>query len=158
MSTGNLNQLDSDAFMSEEILPESQAVADQLPIAHYESEVIKLVNLACRAYAARTTKEPKTQTNNGLKTITIQIGNSDDKLTQSEWSNFVARCAGRIECRTPHIHFSGGSSNWNEWQNYAWVIMIEPEKSEELKRVLEEVRKSYRQESIAWTEGETQFI
>lgn len=25
-----------------------------------------------------------------MKTITIQIGNSDDKLKQAEWANFIA--------------------------------------------------------------------
>lgn len=93
-----------------------------------------------------------------MKTITIQIGNSDDKLTQMEWAKFVACCEDAIEARTSQVHFAGGSSNWCAWQNFAWVIMLDPERAAELRCDLEEIRKIYRQESVAWTEGETQFV
>lgn len=93
------------------------------------------------------------------KTITIQIGNSDDKLTQKEWSDYVEIVKQIVEVYALETHFFGGSSNWQPWQNVAWVIRIfSDDTMESLVRNLKEVRAEYNQDSIAWTEGETKFI
>ena len=92
-----------------------------------------------------------------MKTITLQIGNSDNKLTQVEWSDFV----GEIHCLierdpTSQIHFFGGPQNWECWQNVAWVFVTGNPMSlcQEVKRI----RTKYKQDSAAWTEGSTAFV
>lgn len=95
-----------------------------------------------------------------MKTVTIQIGNSDNKLTQPEWCDYCTAVDKAINSRiTPH--FSGGPPNNLPWQNWAWVIGVPDEFGPLLgflRIELEKIRKHYRQDSIAWTEGETQFI
>lgn len=88
------------------------------------------------------------------KTITISIGNSDDKLTQVEWSEFVSD----VDYELSNIHFFGGSPTHALYQTVTWVIEIEEEYIERLKRSLTTIRKRYNQDSIAWTEGNTLFI
>ena len=50
------------------------------------------------------------------ETVTIQIGNSDDKLTQKEWSSFVAWIEYDLKSMIGvEFHFSGGSANHTPW-------------------------------------------
>lgn len=93
------------------------------------------------------------------KTIIIQIGNSDDKLTQKEWSAYVKKIERAIIKHASEVHFSGFSVGDAPWQNAAWVFVPDPEGfTKYLPERLREIRTEYRQDSIAWTEGETQFI
>jgi len=94
-----------------------------------------------------------------MLTITLQIGNSDDKLTQREWSSFVIEVSAIVEGNASHTHFFGAPSNWFVWQNVAWVIQFDDDAVKEIfKKKLIGIRKKYRQDSVAWTEGETVFI
>ena len=93
-----------------------------------------------------------------MKTITIQIGNSDDKLTQKEWSSFVLHCRDLINASPVEIHFFGASTGYATWQNAAWVLSLTEDNVAALKADFTEIRKLYRQDSVAFTEGETQFI
>ena len=98
-----------------------------------------------------------------MKTITIQIGNSDDKLSQIEWASYVKEVDSVIEGAHANIHFSGFSEGGKPWQNAAWVIEYMGDMSlwigefHELLENLVKIRKRYRQDSIAWTEGTTYF-
>lgn len=95
-------------------------------------------------------------------TVTIQIGNSDDKLSQADWSRYVAAVASHIEYYAEDngltIHFFASSEGTQRWQNAAWVLGAYPEVAAQLKARLAGVRAQYQQDSVAWTEGETQFI
>lgn len=92
-----------------------------------------------------------------MKTISIQIGNSDDKLTQAEWSQFVARVGSYVRA-AGHIHFFACSGGECPWQNAAWIVVCDSDYIEKLKRELSELRVIFKQESVAWMEGETQFV
>ena len=92
-----------------------------------------------------------------MQTITIQIGNSDDKLTQLEWHNYVTAVTDVVRNHTIQTHFFGGSPNWFPWQNTAWVIQVDSESIEPLRDALVTIRKRYDQESIAFTIGKTEF-
>lgn len=93
-----------------------------------------------------------------MKTVTIQIGNSDDKLTQKEWSEFV-KCIGFcVVTLGKHTHFFGGSATFQEWQNVCWVFEIEEKKLEALKAKITETRKEYKQDSVAFGIVDTEFI
>lgn len=94
------------------------------------------------------------------KIVTLQIGNSDDKLTQLQWSNFVDTVGKAIALFGGKTHFSAGSSNEKPWQNYCWVfeLNIDPLVTQSFQKQLKEVRKHFQQDSVAWTEGNTEFI
>ena len=93
-----------------------------------------------------------------MKTITVQIGNSDDKLTQREWSAFCQKLF--MWCDSfGNIHFAGGSPTEKFWQNYAVVFNMRDESDEPyLKDQISRLGQRFNQDSIAWTEGETEFI
>lgn len=91
-----------------------------------------------------------------MKTLTIQIGNSDDKLSQIDWAQFISDMDALISCRGWHGHFRGGSHVNAPWQNYCWVVGCNS-----LDGFLAECRhlcSRYRQDSIAVTLGDTQFF
>ena len=95
-----------------------------------------------------------------MKTITLQIGNSDDKLTQYEWSLFHGLVNERLN-KDPAItiHFSGCSDASKPWQNACWIFVChESCDIADLKGDLVHYRDKYRQDSIAWTEGDTAFV
>jgi len=95
-----------------------------------------------------------------MTTITIQIGNSDDKLTQKEWSEFVDKVDKAISNAKTRPHFSGGSYNDAPWQNYCWVFQLSDDSREDgiLFQQLKSIRKEFKQDSLAWTEGNTLFV
>jgi hypothetical protein len=94
-----------------------------------------------------------------MKTVTIQIGNSDDKLTQREWSEFVIEVNELVDANAANVHFFGAPSGWLVWQNVAWVIQFDDAVVQEaFQKKLIEIRKKYKQDSVAWTEGETLFL
>ena len=93
-----------------------------------------------------------------MKTVTVQIGNSDDKLTQREWADFVSHVDSAIQLFSSEVHFSGVSYGASRWQNAAWVIACTDRQSDIIRKHLEVFRSGFNQDSIAWTEGETTFI
>lgn len=90
------------------------------------------------------------------KTITLQVGNSDNKLTQKEWHAFVMEVNVLLCLAATEMHFSGGSSTWSPWQNMAWIFTT-PD-TETVKAGLAKIRSDWRQDSVAWIEGEVEFI
>lgn len=93
-----------------------------------------------------------------MKTITVQIGNSDDKLTQKQWAEFVSNTIYWITKFCSEIHFSSGSPSNSPWQNYSITFEIDDSKIVWVKENLIELRKKYNQNSIAWMECNTDFI
>lgn len=92
-----------------------------------------------------------------MTTVVIQIGNSDNKLTQEEWSVYVARVMQAIAGSDSEIHFSGGSGTERPWQNWC-VVFVPGADFYSLLVELEQIRKDFRQDSIALTQGHTTFI
>lgn len=93
-----------------------------------------------------------------MRTITVSIGNSDNKLTQRQWSEFVNHIDSLIREISAQVHFFGGSPNWERWQNTAWVFDCAREVTPDLKNSLKEYKQMYKQDSIAYIEGETEFL
>lgn len=94
-------------------------------------------------------------------TMVIQIGNSDNKLSQADWSRFVSEIDELISDHRhqnhTQIHFRGGSSWDSQWQNACWVIDHIANYSTFEKRITQ-IRKKYLQDSVAITYGETEFV
>lgn len=93
-----------------------------------------------------------------MKTTVIQIGNSDDRLGQAEWAQFVTGVQAAIECHTRVIHFAGTSGGDKPWQNACWVFELADSRIEDLSRELIRLAINYRQDEIAWTVGRTAMI
>lgn len=88
-------------------------------------------------------------------TLIIQIGNSDNKLTQQAWSQFIHS----VNCcfnEFMQVHFRGGSSPETGWQNYCWVVEEHP--SVDIRARLKILASMFAQDSIAITYGTTEFI
>jgi hypothetical protein len=93
-----------------------------------------------------------------MKTIVVQIGNSDNKLPQAEWADFVRRVDGAIREHARAVHFFGGTENWAAWQRVCWVFDCEGARLGDLKTLVTAARKEFRQDAAAFTVGETEFI
>jgi hypothetical protein len=94
------------------------------------------------------------------RTVYISIGNSDDKLTQAEWSAFYRHTRQAIEGYSQVIHGSWVSRTEDPWQNACWCFEPIADHSARagLKRVLAQIAADYRQDTIAWAEASTEFI
>ena len=93
-----------------------------------------------------------------MKTVTVQIGNTDGKLTQDMWAAYCEEMDDAIRAESAMVHFKGGPPVWEKWQNCCWVLLIEECSTQHLREKLRKLRGKYSQDSVAWTEGETQFV
>ena len=106
-----------------------------------------------------------------MTTVVIQIGNSDDKLSQREWSKFVEELREVIEDFADEVHFSGGSPTDAGWQN--WCIVFELRTKAPigvnimritddaillLRQEMSDLALRYQQDSIAMTVGKTTMV
>jgi len=91
-----------------------------------------------------------------MKTATICIGNSDNKLTQAEWAEFFNSVKWQISRSADSIFFSGCSNPDSIYQNACWVFSITT--MDTLRLVLKSIKQKYKQDSIALVVGETEFI
>ena len=80
-------------------------------------------------------------------TVVVQIGNSDDKLSQREWSEYVGDIQRVVGRWSEEIHFSGGSSFGAPWQNACWVLEVEDKRTVPLFAGIVKVRQEYGQET-----------
>lgn len=102
-----------------------------------------------------------------MKTIYVAIGNSDDRLPQWQWSEFVSEVYALVRKWSRCIHFGGCSPSAAAYQNFAWVFEIEtdaeatlavagaalPDSADErLRQDLLEAAVRFRQDAIVWGE------
>ncbi|GAA1026860.1 hypothetical protein GCM10009557_06070 [Virgisporangium ochraceum] len=89
-------------------------------------------------------------------TVFIQIGNSDDKLAQARWSKFVDE----IDYLLRHLekHFAGLSPSDRPWQNACWCVEVPLSQRDSIRSRLARAAAQFNQESIAWSEAQTEFI
>ena len=93
-----------------------------------------------------------------LVTVSILIGNTDNKLSQQEWSGFVASLRTAVGALNAKEHFFGAPPNYAPQQNACWVIEIDDQQIEELKRLIAGVRSSFKQDSAAMLIGKTELV
>jgi hypothetical protein len=93
--------------------------------------------------------------------VYISIGNSDDKLTQRQWSDFVLvvdhALNGAVNRGHAALHGSWRSPSDAPWQNACWCIEFEAGLVAvgPLRELLAGVASDFHQDSIAWTEVKT---
>lgn len=92
-----------------------------------------------------------------LTTVYVSIGNSDDKLTQAEWSNFLHSFRECMAKFAVEVYGDWASEPSSSYQNACMAIATETPRT--LKAALTMLRKEYRQDSLAWAEApRTEFI
>lgn len=84
--------------------------------------------------------------------VYISIGNSDDKLTQAEWSEFCGWVATSVGMFADHTHGKWFSIPSEPWQSACWCVEIHPDRVERLKLRLRNATIQFEQDSIAWAE------
>ena len=91
-------------------------------------------------------------------TVAIQIGNSDDKLTQAKWANFCTKLVALAEI-CGEVHFAGGAATDKPWQNYCVVVVVSTsDLFFQLRQGVVDLRIEHGQDSVAWLDGEASFI
>lgn len=91
-------------------------------------------------------------------TYTVQIGNSDDKLPQKRWVDFLAKTSLAINRHAAQIHFRGNSLPIDPHQNACWVFEMDERRFQYLDADLSDLCSEFDQDSIALTEGKTYFV
>lgn len=94
----------------------------------------------------------------GAMIFVIQIGNSDNKLTQSEWSHYVHTIAHYIKVYGIETYFFSPSPGDCPWQNACWVVSVSEREKDDFEESLVSVRKSYQQDPIAVIVGDVRKI
>jgi hypothetical protein len=90
--------------------------------------------------------------------VYISIGNSDDKLSQKEWHEYVNAINGYI-LFWGEVHGAWFSAPDSPFQNACWCMEFDNEDDmHKAKSQVTMVRKHYRQDSAAWALAETEFI
>jgi hypothetical protein len=88
----------------------------------------------------------------GYKIAFVQIGNSDDKLGQGVWSEFVKCTRKTIYDYGDHIIGEWFSSPDAHWQNACWMFGLSF--NSDLRVELRKLAEAFGQESIAFTVAE----
>lgn len=95
--------------------------------------------------------------------VYVSIGNSDDKLSQAEWANFIRSVGHTLRFLDDvHIHGYWLSSPESSYQNACWCVEFESDDLNAVQTTREDLRalgRRFRQDSIAWAEvKETEFL
>ena len=91
--------------------------------------------------------------------IHIAIGNSDDKLTQAQWADYVTSVDVAVRRAASVVHGYWHSMPDAPWQNAAWSFQVSAESSRVMLRLsLAALAKRFRQDSVAWNESVTEFL
>lgn len=93
--------------------------------------------------------------------VYVAIGNSDNKLTQLEWSHFCEHVDSYIRKNTKWVKVHGEwySATNSQYQNACWSMAIyDKDTAEWLKQKLRETAHRYKQESILWAVADNNFL
>lgn len=94
-----------------------------------------------------------------MTTFYVSIGNSDDKLTQEEWSAFWNEVDLIVQHYAAEIYGVWLSLPNEPFQNACWGVEIHMGHSiENMRNELKWQAKKYKQDSIAFAEAQTEFL
>lgn len=91
-------------------------------------------------------------------TVHLGVGNSDDKLGQREWAVFLEELKDLVRRYTTKVHGWWYSEPVAPWQNAQVAFQLDPVYHTYFRAELTALRKQYLQDSVAWTEGVTEFV
>ncbi len=91
--------------------------------------------------------------------VYVSIGNSDDKLSQKDWSDFSHQVHYSIVHRATQVHGFWHSIPTAPFQNVCFCFEITGILDiDKLKHALSELGRAYKQDAIAWAVAETEFL
>lgn len=93
-----------------------------------------------------------------MEIVTVQIGNSDNKLSQKQWSDFIKKTRLVVSQYCGQVHFDGGSSFDSPWQNFCIVAELQSIDKQSLLDAIGDLRDEFYQDSAAVTFGETKLV
>lgn len=93
-----------------------------------------------------------------MKSISLLMSNTDNKLSQQQWHDFIATTKHEVRSACTEFHFLGAPPNWEDHQNAAFVFTLEDQAITALKEKMKSLRRAYKQDSVAWLEGDTIFL
>lgn len=93
-----------------------------------------------------------------MPTVHAAIGNSDDKLSQSDWSRYIDEFQRVMTIASRVIHGQWYSEPRSVFQNACMSIEVDVDKLDSLKVNLGRLRNKYDQDSIALNVSETEFV
>ncbi|MCU1687848.1 MAG: hypothetical protein JWQ81_8587 [Amycolatopsis sp.] len=99
---------------------------------------------------------PATET---LITVYVSIGNSDDKLTQRSWYDFVRDYRRAMHSHAKQVYGEWYSASDSEYQNACMAVAVPADWVGALRCQLTKMRTYYDQDSVAWAVvAETELI
>lgn len=91
--------------------------------------------------------------------VYISAGNSDDKLSQADWSKFTVNVDAILAGLTSEIHARWFSLGNSPWQNAAWCVEFPDHLKPQIIDALRAQKVLFGQDSIAWAQvRETEFL
>jgi len=94
-----------------------------------------------------------------MSNVYLSIGNSDDRLTQREWAQFITWVRAAIGLWDCQVHGQWFSAPDSMWQNANWCLQFSTDAAEKAAREdIITIRRQYRQDSVAWAVAEPEFI
>jgi len=90
--------------------------------------------------------------------VLVEIGNTDNGLTQQEWGNFCEDVITAIVIRSEQIYSSLYSLSPAKWQNAGFHFKVTELEAMKLQTELLAIKSKYHQQSIAWSRTETTFL
>lgn len=91
-------------------------------------------------------------------TVYVTIGNSDDKLSQAAWSDFIADVDYQLDFYAYKRHGQWFSAPDAPWQNACWCVVLWLRNVEQVKAKLKTLAVTYGQDSIAWAPATVEFL
>lgn len=90
--------------------------------------------------------------------VYVSVGNSDDRLSQLHWAEFVDEVADVLSDVEIELHGAWFSLPDARWQNACWCVEIDDRDAADTKDRLAVLAERYQQDSIAWAVAETEFV
>lgn len=85
-----------------------------------------------------------------IDVVHIAIGNSDNRLTQQEWSQYYGQIDLAVRSCADTVHGAYASLPTAPYQNACWAIVPKAKAVDMLKNVLRNIAGGFGQDSVAW--------
>lgn len=93
-----------------------------------------------------------------MTTVYVSIGNSDDKLSQVRWGEYVTEMVECVREQASAVYGEWYSLPHSSWQNACIAVEVPEQNVKILRKYLTLVRESFNQDSVAFAVAETEFI
>lgn len=90
--------------------------------------------------------------------VYVSIGNSDDKLSQQQWSQFCLRLSTEVRQLVDDVFGEWYSAPDAPYQNMCMGFMVAMHRVESMKAALERMRVEFGQDSIVWAPAVPMFL